>query len=42
MEGFLKDPTLIETMSQQSRRIAEEKYNVHKVNASILAAIGLE
>lgn len=42
MEGFLKDPTLIETMSRQSRRIAEEKFNVHKVNASILAAIGLE
>ncbi|MBF9055273.1 glycosyltransferase [Rhodobacterales bacterium HKCCA1065] len=42
MQSFLKDPARIKTMGQQSRRIALEKYDVHKVNASILTAIGLD
>lgn len=42
MAKFLNDPSLIAPMGEQSRRIAEEKYDVHKVNASILAAIGLD
>lgn len=41
METFLKEPELIERMGQASRVIAEQNYNVHKVNAAILNAIGI-
>ena len=42
MKSFLENPSRIEIMARQSRRIAIEKYDVHMVNASILTAIGLD
>lgn len=41
MQEFLDDPALIATMGEESRRMAEEIYDVHKVNASMLGAMGL-
>jgi glycosyltransferase involved in cell wall biosynthesis len=38
---FIESPALIPTMGQQSRKIAEEKYDVHKVNKVILESMGL-
>jgi glycosyltransferase involved in cell wall biosynthesis len=42
MERFILHPELIEKMGKISRRIAEEKYDVHKVNAVIMRTIGLD
>lgn len=41
MERFIQSPELIESMGKASRKIAVEKYDVHKVNAVILEAMGL-
>lgn len=41
MEEFIKNPMLISKMGAESRRIAEEKFDVHKVNRVILEAMGL-
>ena len=41
MEKFIQNPELIGQMGAQSRKIAEEKYDVHKVNKVILSAMGL-
>jgi glycosyltransferase involved in cell wall biosynthesis len=41
MERFLRDPTLVEPMGKRSRAIAEEKYDVRKVNAVMMEAMGL-
>lgn len=41
MERFLLAPDLIDRMGKQSRRIAAEKYDVHKVNAIMIEAMGL-
>jgi glycosyltransferase involved in cell wall biosynthesis len=41
MEAFIQQPEQIETMGFESRRIAEAKYDVHKVNQVILEAMGL-
>lgn len=41
MEQFIVNPGLIEEMSKASRLIAEEKYDVHKVNQVMLKAMGL-
>ncbi len=41
MEKFIKNPELIGQMGAQSRKIAEDKYDVHKVNKVILSAMGL-
>lgn len=41
MQRFLDDPTLIPIMGKRSREIAVEKYDVHKVNAVMLEAMGL-
>jgi glycosyltransferase involved in cell wall biosynthesis len=38
---FVDDPASIAPMGAESRRIAEEKYDVRKVNAALLAAAGL-
>jgi glycosyltransferase involved in cell wall biosynthesis len=40
MRRFLKDPALIETMGENSLRLVREKYDVDKVNASILREMG--
>jgi glycosyltransferase involved in cell wall biosynthesis len=41
MGRFAEEPALIPTMGAASRRIAEDRYDVHKVNAVILEAMGL-
>jgi len=41
MERFILNPALIEPMGLESRRIAEEKFDVHKVNRVIMETMGL-
>jgi glycosyltransferase involved in cell wall biosynthesis len=41
MERFLLEPELIPRMAEASRCLVEEKYDVRKVNAGILQAMGL-
>lgn len=41
MARFITDPTLAARMGQRGRQIAEEKYDVHKVNAVMLKEMGL-
>ena len=41
MEKFIQEPDLISQMGKQSRIIAEEKYDVRKVNRVILQEMGL-
>jgi glycosyltransferase involved in cell wall biosynthesis len=41
MQRFIHDPALAPSMGQRSRQIAEEKYDVHKVNAVMLREMGL-
>jgi glycosyltransferase involved in cell wall biosynthesis len=41
MVRFIKDPTLALRMGQRSRKLAEDKYDVHKVNAVMLREMGL-
>ncbi|MDN5881511.1 MAG: glycosyltransferase family 4 protein [Nitrosospira sp.] len=38
---FLDNPELIKQMGRRSREIAEERFDVHKVNKQMLAAMGL-
>jgi glycosyltransferase involved in cell wall biosynthesis len=41
MQHFIDDPTLAARMGAQSRAIAEDKYDVHKVNATLLEQMGI-
>ncbi|GFE58635.1 glycosyl transferase [Geobacter sp. AOG1] len=41
MEQFILHPELIEKMGRRSREIAEERFDVHKVNNQILLTMGL-
>lgn len=41
IEQFIQQPTKIEIMGKASRQIADEKYDVRKVNAIILKTMGL-
>lgn len=41
MERFIKTPSLAKKMGLKSRLLAEEKYNVHKVNEKILKTMGV-
>lgn len=41
MLKFLDDPSIIEAMGEHSRRIAERKYDVHKVNTVMCNALEL-
>lgn len=41
MEKFIINPDLIQKMGQRSREIAEEKYDVHKVNNEMFKIMGL-
>lgn len=41
MERFITEPELAARMCARSRQIAEEKYDVHKVNAVMLREMGL-
>ena len=42
MQRFIDDPGLAARMGKRSREIAEEKYDVHKVNAVMLREMGFE
>ena len=42
MLHFIEQPELIEKMGERSRMIAEEKYDVHKVNAHMISKMDLE
>jgi glycosyltransferase involved in cell wall biosynthesis len=41
MEKLIKNPSIVKEMGLKSRHLAEEKYNVHKVNERILKGMGL-
>lgn len=41
MERFVLEPELIERMGRESRRLAEERFDVHKVNQLLLEQMGL-
>lgn len=41
MVRFIENPALIATMGRESRRLAEERFDVHAINAVILEAMGL-
>jgi glycosyltransferase involved in cell wall biosynthesis len=41
MLTFIRSPHLVETMGRASRRKAEQTFDVHKINAEILEAIGV-
>lgn len=41
MERFVVEPELIERMGRESRRMAEERFDVHKINAVLLREMGL-
>lgn len=42
MQRFVSEPSLIAPMGQQSRRIACDRYDVHKVNAAMMEIMGLD
>jgi glycosyltransferase involved in cell wall biosynthesis len=42
MTRFIEDPDLAVRMGKRSREIAEEKYDVHKVNAVMLKEMGIQ
>jgi len=42
MERFILQPELIITMGQASRKLAEERFDVHKINQRILEVIGIK
>lgn len=41
MERFILEPDLIERMGKESRRLAEERFDVHKINGLFLREMGL-
>jgi glycosyltransferase involved in cell wall biosynthesis len=41
MERFILQPELIITMGQASRKLAEERFDVHKINQRILEVMGI-
>lgn len=41
MERFIREPGLAAQMGAESRRIAEQRFDVHRVNDAIIAAAGL-
>ena len=41
MLRFIEKPDLIESMGQQSRRLAEERFDVRRINAKLLEVLGL-
>ncbi|MDR5899548.1 glycosyltransferase family 4 protein [Halomonas vilamensis] len=42
MQHFINRPALVKTMGRRSHEIAENRYDVHKVNAVMLQAMGIE
>lgn len=41
MENFIQQPDLIQDMGQQSRAVAVNKYDVHRVNAHMMREMGM-
>ena len=41
MESLIRSPETVAAMGAASREVALERYDVHRINASILAAMGL-
>lgn len=41
MERFVADPALAQRMGQRSRQLAEDKYDVHKINQRMLLEMGI-
>ena len=41
MKKFINEPMLATRMGERSRQIAEEKYDVRKVNAVMLREMGI-
>lgn len=41
MQKFIKNPDSIRQMGKESRKIAENKYDVHTVNSSMISSMGL-
>ena len=41
MERFIAQPDLIASMGEQSRQMAEERFDVRRINATMIAAMGL-
>ncbi|GAB4130546.1 MAG: glycosyltransferase family 4 protein [Rhodothalassiaceae bacterium] len=41
MLRFIENPALIDSMGRESRRLAEEKFDVRKINAIMLEAMGI-
>lgn len=41
MQRFIDQPDLIATMGRESRRLAEERFDVHQINAVLLRAMGI-
>jgi glycosyltransferase involved in cell wall biosynthesis len=41
MRRFIEDPSLIARMGRDSRRLAEERFDVHRINAQILGTMGI-
>lgn len=41
MLRFIENPELIEVMGQESRRLAEERFDVHIINAKLLEVLGI-
>ena len=41
MKAFIENSELVAQMGQRSREIAEEKYDVHKVNTVMLREMGI-
>ena len=41
MERFINEPELIERMGKESRRIAEERFDVHKINKTLVEEMHL-
>jgi len=42
MERFVLDPSLVLRMGRRSREIAEDIFDVHKVNHALITGMGLE
>ena len=42
MRRFVDEPALIASMGRESRRIAEERFDVHEVNRLLLDELGLD
>lgn len=41
MMRFVKNPDLVATMGQESRRLAEKRFDVHSINARLLKILGI-